>query len=361
MGVSGDCAIRIERHHAQPGTPEKRYLTPFPPSNGLTIYTYDSLGRVSNEGSTPTCSTQPKVNTMSISYPDGSCTSTKISGLSSTVIDPAGNTRALGYDELGRLTSVSEAGLYSTGYTYDLLNNLLTVTQGSQTRTFAYDSLSRLTSASNPESGATTYTYPPTYGGCSGDPSLPCTRTDARNITTTYSYDALHRLTSKVYSDGTPTANFAYDETTVTLGSWTSPTLNYPKGRLTHTTTTSGSTTLTATVQDYDKMGRTKDYWQCTPLNCGTSSIWAALYTYDNGGDLTSWSHPAGFTITQTINEARQVTQVTSSLSDSTHPGTLAEGLFYTPWAPSKFFRTAAWGARRCPKRSTSTTIAYSP
>jgi YD repeat-containing protein len=124
----------------------------------------------------------------------------------------------------------------------------------------------------------------------------------------------------------TPTANFFYDESAASVGNWTSPTLKYPKGRLTHTTTTSGSTLLTATVQDYDQMGRTKHYWQCTPLNCGTSSIWAALYNYDAAGDVTSWNHPAGFTITQTFNGARDIEQVTSSLSDSTHPGTLALG-----------------------------------
>ena len=36
-------------------------------------------------------------------------------------------------------------------YAYDVLNNLVTVTQGGQTRRFAYDSLSRLIYAANPE------------------------------------------------------------------------------------------------------------------------------------------------------------------------------------------------------------------
>src|SRR5271154_2431072 len=37
------------------------------------------------------------------------------------------------------------------------------------------------------------------------------TRKDARGITTTYSYDALNRITQKVYTDGTPTVTFTYD------------------------------------------------------------------------------------------------------------------------------------------------------
>ena len=311
-------------------------------TNGVTTYVYDALGR-----------------TTSVASPDGSTATTSYSGLSSTVIDGAGKKRTLTYDNLGRLASVTEdpSGLnYSSTYTYYLTDDLNTVTQGSQTRTFGYDSLSRLTSALNPESGTTSYTYPTSSGSgiCSGDPSLPCTRTDNRSITTTYSYDALNRLTGKSYNDTpqTPSASFSYDESTATLGSWTSPSLNYPKGRLTHTTTMSGSTLLTATVQDYDKMGRTKDYWQCTPLNCGTSSIWAAAYNYDLAGDVTSWNHPGNFTISQPVDAARHITQVTSSLSDSTHPATLATGtcisntsICYKAWGALKYLENGCVGS----------------
>ena len=86
----------------------------------------------------------------------------------------------------------------------------------------------------------------------------------------------------------------------------------------------------TATVEDYDKMGRSQHYWQCTPLNCGSASIWAASYNYDVAGDVTSWNHPAGFTITNTISAARRITQIASSWNDSTHPGTLAQNILYT-------------------------------
>jgi RHS repeat-associated protein len=320
------------------------YRSKSDPTYGTTTTTYDALGRVSDES-----------GTKSIVYPDTSATSTSYSAIGdtdcSTVTDPAPITRTLCSDALGRLSSVNEAGSYSTSYIHDALDDLVTVTQSGQTRSFGYDSLARLTSASNPESGTTHYCYSTTSPCntpdpgttlCSGDPSSVCTRTDARSITTTYAYnDPLNRLTGKSYNDipQTPTVSFAYDESTVALGSWTSPSLAYPNGRLTHTTT-SGSTLLTATVQDYDPMGRPKDYWQCTPLNCGSSSIWAALYNYDFAGDVTSWNHPANFTIYQTpIDGARHVTQVTSSYSDTTtHPATLAFGsgsnnsILYTAW-----------------------------
>src|ERR1039458_2793126 len=135
----------------------------------------------------------------------------------------------------------------------------------------------------------------------------------------------------KTYSDGTPKATFSYDEATVTLGSWSSPLL-YTTGRLTHTTTTSGSTTLTATVQDYDPMGRTQHYWQCSPYNCGSASIWAMPFTYDLAGDITSWTHPVGFTVTNSVSQARQITQISSSLVDASHPANFAENIKYTPW-----------------------------
>ena len=292
-------------------------------SYGVTTYTYDSLGRMSDEGSAK-----------SILYPDGGATSTTIQGLSTTIIDPAGKTRTLTDDNLGRLASVNEAGSYTTSYTYDALDNLLSVLQGTQlpgctsngnsvSRSFVYDSLSRLTSACNPESGTTTYTYDANGNVLSKE--------DASGRRITYCpYDALNRITCKTYSDTTPTANFAYDETSVRLTGWNSPTLAYPIGRLTHTTTMSGSTLVTATVQDYDKMGRTQHYWQCTPSTCGVTALTEALYNYDVAGDVTSWNHPAGFTITNTISNARRITKITSSVNDSTDPGTLAQNITYT-------------------------------
>src|ERR1017187_4996789 len=91
----------------------------------------------------------------------------------------------------------------------------------------------------------------------------------------------------------------------------------------------------TLSARDNDPMGRPTSYWQCTPLNCGTSSIWAGAYNYDLAGDVTSWNHPAGYTITQTINAAQQVQQITSSLSDASPPGALAarprSSIQYTP------------------------------
>src|SRR5207244_12413482 len=97
------------------------------------------------------------------------------------------------------------------------------------------------TSETFPDAGPTNLDYT-TSGGtlCSVDPNAVCRRTDARSITTTYSYDAMNRLTSRTYSDSTPTANFYYDESSVTV-SGTAYTLTNTKGRLSHTSGATGT------------------------------------------------------------------------------------------------------------------------
>jgi RHS repeat-associated protein len=124
------------------------------------------------------------------------------------VTDPALKFRKQRRDALSRVVEVVEDPSvlnYSTMYAYDALDNLTQVTQASQTRRFDFTSLSRLSSATNPESGLFTYTY---YD--SGDLN---TRTDARGVVTTYTYDNLHRLKTKTYLNdpqSTPTAAYDY-------------------------------------------------------------------------------------------------------------------------------------------------------
>src|SRR5258708_39483700 len=94
--------------------------------------------------------------------------------------------------------------------------------------------------ANHPESGPVSYSY-----DAKGNLA---TKKDARNLTITYNYDALNRLTQKSYSDGTLPAHYHYDETTGAFGG----TLTNSVGRLTYST--SGG--IGGSVFDYDVTGR---------------------------------------------------------------------------------------------------------
>jgi len=326
---------------------------------GATSYNYDPLNRLSNSASISAI-VRPDNSVVGITY-SGNCATNL---LPTTTTDEALKVHTTCTDALGRVTSVTEdsAGLNPTTYTYDALNNLTGVSQGGQTRTFTYDFLSRLTSASNPEANysgtqcPTTYSYDGNGNMISKitpqeDYNASCSNT----LTTTYAYDDLNRLKSRTTPDGW-VAHFYYDETSVTLGSWQSS-LAYPLGRLTHTDRSWGGTIYAATVQDYDKVGRTSDYWQCTPLNCGSANLWWAQYQYDLAGDITSYRHPAGFQVYQTFNPAQQIQQVVSSVVTSINPGILATGpnnsIQYMPWgALSSLQNTCTPGCTNNPQET---------
>src|SRR5450631_3048942 len=135
-----------------------------------TAMTYDALSR-------PWTTTDSGTGTVNYTY-------TKNDVLQVVGPAPAGEQtkqKQLQYDALGRLTSVCEitSGTGSgpcnqtnpqTGfwaqYTYDLLGDMIGVSQnsqtstfGPQTRTYAFDMIGRLTSEANPETGSVNYTY----------------------------------------------------------------------------------------------------------------------------------------------------------------------------------------------------------
>jgi len=320
---------------------------------------YDGLGRLT-----------------SVANPDGTATGTAYSGNTTTVTDEVGNQRKSVNDALGRLTSVWEAPLswnYETDYTYDVLGDLLTVNQHGastatpRTRSFTYNSLAQLLTSTNPETGTVCYgqwSGSNCSGGYDGDGNL-LSKTDARGVVATYTYDALNRLTSKSYSDGmTPVSCYQYDASGVTNGI----------GRLANAWTQPAKTTCTGSQQNgfapvagqyltlrsisvYDKMGRLKNEQQSTPASRASGKTYAPAYTYDLAGNLltsTDGSTPspttpgATLTLTNTLDGAGRLSTVTSNWSDATsHPGTLfsAQAGTATPCPNSTSTPYAAFGA----------------
>jgi RHS repeat-associated protein len=283
---------------------------------GITSYEYDALGR-----------------TNMVIPPDGTTSANNVAtayaGNCSTVTDQTAKARKSCSDALHRLTGVWEdPGAsphlnYETDYTYDALDNLLTVVQnGSRQRTFTYDSLSRLTSATNPESGILTYTFD-NNGNLQTRVAPAPNQTGSATITTTYTYDALNRLTLKTYSDGTtPQAQYTWD-----ANSPGGPIPNVNNiGRL----ATTDSPNSTGNIYNYDPMGRVANSLQCIDVSCNWNSDFS--YTYDLLGNLTSytnkivqWTNPPASSITfnQSFDTAGRVTQLTSSWVDAQHPATL--------------------------------------
>jgi RHS repeat-associated protein len=273
---------------------------------------YDALGR-------PTVVTMPDLATQSWSYTDDTASFTNEDGA----------VWARTKDALGRLVQVTEPGALNTTYGYDAFGNLLSVNQtgnilageAARLRSFTYDSLSRLVTATDPEAGTicygtvpggSAYLPPPIGGGGGGSGGSGGTggggtcvggydahgnliaKTDARGIATTYSYDALNRIRTKSYSDGTtPSASFAYDET----GDWGAANCAASGlvqcntvGRLSSMSTSDG---LTGSVFSYDTMGRKTEDATCTDTRCASASSHAIYhsYSYDLAGNETGYDH----------------------------------------------------------------------
>lgn len=227
-------------------------------------------------------------------------------GMYTTVADQSGKVRRSKFDALGRLVRIDEpadinnptnlgsvdAPLQPTAYTYDALSNLTLVRQGGQlqgeqyvggqTRNFQYGSFSHLLSATQPESGTISYLYDE-----NGNLKV---RTDARGISTTYTYDGLNRVTFRDYSDETPDVTCVYD------------TLANGKGSL----TSISSSASTYSYTGYDALGRITGSSQTTE----GQTFAMPNYQYDRANHLISQTSPSGRVIATEYDNAGRLSGV---------------------------------------------------
>src|SRR5262245_59039166 len=174
-----------------------------------TTYSYDLLGRT-------TLVTLPGGNTVQTSYSNSTIV---------TVTDQVNRKMKRESDGLGRLIKVTEQDVSTgnltqeTNYTYDIADRLTQVNQGNQLRSFKYDAEGKLLFERIPEQSATIndgtgtfwsskYTYT-AWGAVE-------TKTDARGVIATSTYDTLHRLVTVSYNTVSgvttaPTASYNYD------------------------------------------------------------------------------------------------------------------------------------------------------
>src|SRR6266849_10544096 len=257
--------------------------------------------------------------------PDSAVVSSSYSGNTLTATDQAGKARKSVSDALGRLTTIYEdpSSLnYQTSYTYDVLNSLTQVSQGSQTRTFAYDSLKRLTSAANPENGTITV-------DAYDDNGNVLVTTDARGVSTHVSYDELNRPTRRWYNSSNSTSSttnnspslpsgvaatdevaFFYDSQTLPSGA-PSFTRGYSTGALVGVIYGGGSA---GTYRGYDALGRVvRQYQQTDSVN------YLVEATYNVNGSMASETYPSvpgasdRRTVTLTPDSAGRLSSLSSS------------------------------------------------
>ena len=173
------------------------------------------------------------------------------------------------------------------------------INQGVQTRTFVTDSLGRLLEETHPENGTNTYTW---Y-----DNGLIGTKTDARSILTTMTYDTINRPSTITYSDSTPTVTYTYDTGT------------YGTGRVYSVANANATTTYT-----YDQMGFvTNQAKTIGGVNFSTSS------TYNYAGAPLTTTLPNTTTLSYGYDRMARLTQITSDWVDANHPATLANNFVY--------------------------------
>ncbi len=184
-----------------------------------------------------------------------------------TVTDPEGNITTYGYDELGRKISETDAQHNVTHYYYDSRDNLVRLEDANSRSTyFSYDLSDRLVKETKPLSQQINYTYDKAGNLAS--------TTDADGHKTVYIYDGSNRLVqSKIYaaaSDAQPakTVTYSYNLT----GSLT----GYDDG-------------VTSGHYSYDvlqrRTGETVDY--------GAFSLYDG-YTYTPDGRKNTYTDPAG-------------------------------------------------------------------
>ena len=191
-----------------------------------------------------------------------------------TVVAPGSRniTTQNAYDALSRRTSTTDAKNGVTQFGYDLQDQLTSVKDPRQLTTqYQPTGLGDVKQLTSPDTGVANSTY-----DAAGNLK---TRTDARGVLATYSYDALNRLTGVVYSrSGNPsrTISWTYDQTGASFGNGV--------GRLTTATTPDASTSFR-----YDALGRVT-----MAVHSGGGTPRVVSTGYDAGGHVTSLTYPSG-------------------------------------------------------------------
>lgn len=246
-----------------------------------------------------------------------------------------------GYDANGNLTSTIDALGYRTEQSYDPLNRLKQTIQdagGLDVQTdYHYDALDRLTRVTDPKGLHTDYGYDglgdlrtltsPDTGVAQYTPDAAGNRiaqTDARNVATTLSYDALNRLeTTRYPGDPSLDVTYVYDS----VNPICAPSESFAVGRLTRMSDASGQTEYC-----YNRFGHLVAKVQTT-----NGQTLTTRYATTPGGRLATLTYPSGTQAHYARNALGQITGVNvrpmSGFSSST-PAVVIQNAAYLPFGP---------------------------
>lgn len=240
-----------------------------------TSYEYDVLGRITET-----------------TLPDGDTIETSYDGDEVTTTDQVNRKIKRESDSLGRLVKVTEqntSGTLSqeTDYTYDLLDRLVEVDQGGQLRKYKYDLLGRSLYEKIPEQTATindgTGTYWTTKFTYTSFNKVD-TKTDARGVITTYSYDALHRLTGVSYNTSGATGVATTKSLAYTYG-----TTGVEKGLLLSVEVGTLSAGGYKEEYNYDDFGRVESLER----HFSTTRVYTTAYEMNEAGQRKELTYPS--------------------------------------------------------------------
>ena len=197
--------------------------------------------------------------------------------------------------------------------------------------TYTYDALDRLTQVTDPSGLNTTYQY----DGLSDETQLTSpdtgvtaktydaagnvlTATDAKGNTVTYTYDASNRRLTASYADSTQNITYTYDEPNSVTGCTTS----YPIGHLTRVVENAVSTVFCYNAQGY--------VTQKSQTVNGHTDV--TSYTRSPGGKILSITHPSGNQVTYSYDADGHVSGVTATTPSGTT--TVVSNVTYLPFGP---------------------------
>jgi RHS repeat-associated protein len=212
---------------------------------------------------------------------------TKYLATSST--DDAGNQSLYTYNGAGNALTSSDALAAKATLEVNLdgtVKTALAPGNGTNKTQYGYDTdhqLKTLTPVTGSSLGARAFTYDVW--------ARPATATDGRGNTTTYSYDAVGRLTRTAFSDGTPAVAYTYNGVGQVLtrvdGSGTT-TYGYDQmGRLTSRVNTAGGGTITYAYDKASNLISTTDTRGTTSYTFDDSGVMETLVYLNSGQQKT--------------------------------------------------------------------------